>query len=236
MEEFNLTKYLEDFKKLEEFKEKKKEKEESDNLEELYDALAKAQQEMEAAKTDSSNPFLKSKYASFAQLIETSRKVLTKNGLAIIQRIRTKGNSKIYLYTRLCHSSGQWIESKMEIPSTNGEAKKGLTVIQELGSSLTYLKRYSYASIIGLAWSDDNDDDGEGTRTKKNFHEKITEEQYVDIWGLMNELPEGLQKYVLKWLQITDLKDMPQGKFDSCKMWVLKKIEDLRKEKEKDLL
>ena len=65
---------------------------ESTELSELFTALSKAQLEMEVAKTDSVNPFFKSKYADLASVVKASRPHLAKNGLSIIQRVIPNGN------------------------------------------------------------------------------------------------------------------------------------------------
>ena len=126
---------------------------ESESLDKLYAALAKAQLEMLPAKTTSSNPFFKSKYADLASIVKASRRSLGTNGLAVIQRIVRNGSAGMTLLTRLCHSSGQWIESSMTVNPPKQD-------IQSLGSYLTYLRRYTYSSIVGVVACDD-DDDGE---------------------------------------------------------------------------
>ena len=55
------------------------------------------------------------------------------------------------MLTRLCHSSGQWIESAIAVNPTNNN-------IQTLGSYLTYLRRYTYAALVGVVASDEDDD------------------------------------------------------------------------------
>ena len=57
---------------------------ESIELDKLYAALAKAQLEMFPAKTGSSNPYFKSKYADLASIVKASRKPLGANGLSVI--------------------------------------------------------------------------------------------------------------------------------------------------------
>jgi len=126
---------------------------ESKELNKLFEALSKAQSEMETAKTDRTNPFFKSKYADFPSVVRASRPYLTKNGICVIQRTRTTGEDRVFLFTRLCHSSGQWIESSIVVKPTKPD-------IQSMGSYLTYLKRYLYAAITGVV-SSDEDDDGE---------------------------------------------------------------------------
>ena len=126
---------------------------ESQSLDKLYAALAKAQLEMLPAKTGSSNPFFKSKYADLASIVKASRNSLGTNGLSVIQRIVRNGSAGMTLLTRLCHASGQWIESSMTVNPPKQD-------IQSLGSYLTYLRRYTYSSIVGVVACDD-DDDGE---------------------------------------------------------------------------
>lgn len=54
------------------------------------------------------------------------------------------------LDTRLTHKSGQWIEA--EYPVCAFPAKQ-----QEMGSALTYSRRYSMFSLVGIAGEEDDD-------------------------------------------------------------------------------
>jgi len=129
---------------------------ESQSLDKLYAALSKAQLEMLPAKTGSSNPFFKSKYADLASIVKASRKALGINGLAVIQRIIRSGSAGMTLMTRLCHASGQWIESSMTVNPPKQD-------IQSLGSYLTYLRRYTYSAIVGVVASEEDDDGAAAT-------------------------------------------------------------------------
>ena len=132
---------------------KKEKAMESEELNKLFEALAKAQMEMEVAKTDSTNPYFKSKYADLRSVVEASRPFLAKNGICVIQRTIPGNNGTSYLHTRLGHLSGQWMESLMPINPPKQD-------IQTLGSYMTYLRRYSYSSMVGVV-AGDEDDDGE---------------------------------------------------------------------------
>ena len=68
----------------------------------IFPALALAQGEMPAVKMNSQNPFLKNKYADLGAVIETSRQILAKHGLAIIQTPVSDGD-KIGVTTMLIH-------------------------------------------------------------------------------------------------------------------------------------
>ena len=124
-------------------------------LNELAAALAKAQGEMEMAPKESS-AFGNRKYADLATCIKTASPVLSKNGLSVVQRVVRAGKDK-FLSTMLLHSSGQYIESTIDIEiETGGQAKNNL---QSLGSSLSYLRRYMYCAIVGLAQEDTDAED-----------------------------------------------------------------------------
>lgn len=122
----------------------------SEQLGQLAKALAAAQGEMGAAKKDAINPHFKSKYADFGAIVEASRPVLAKHGLAILQSTPTEG-ATITVATRLIHLSGEWIESSLTLTAKDNSP-------QAVGSALTYGRRYGWSTLIGLAA--DEDDDG----------------------------------------------------------------------------
>lgn len=123
----------------------------SEKLDELGAALARAQGEMEGARKDASNPFFKSKYANLESVVEASRPTLVKHGLAVIQ---TMGDGPMgpTLISTLLHSSGQWIEGEQPIMPKGGQN----AAPQDLGSAITYARRYGYAAIVGVIQVDDD--------------------------------------------------------------------------------
>lgn len=200
---------------------------ESEELNELFTALAKAQEAMETAKLDSENPYFKSKYADLASVIKASRPALTKNGLSIIQRVLPNGQmGAMYLHTRLCHSSGQWIESKMLINPPKQD-------IQTMGSYLTYLRRYNYSSICGV-YAGDLDDDGEFVmqRHETVYGKKIeadstiSQSQLEQLVNAFNGDEERIQK-TLEHYGISKLADLPSKNFQK----LMKGLADINKGK-----
>lgn len=118
----------------------------------LSKALAKAQSEMENAELNQTNPHFRSKFADLASVRKATLPALTKNGLAITQ-FTTYAAGEFVLITRLLHESGEYIDGEWPLPQGKP---------QEMGSALTYAKRYCWASICGIA--SEEDDDGEATR------------------------------------------------------------------------
>jgi len=123
----------------------------SETLDQLAAALSAAQAEFSAVPKDKANPFFKSTYADLASVVKTATPVLTKNGLSISQFITNTEDGGDALVTYLLHSSGQFIAHtmKLHLPKTDPQGQ---------GSAVTYARRYSFMSVLGLVA--DVDDDG----------------------------------------------------------------------------
>lgn len=124
--------------------------ERSETIKELALALSKAQGEIRPAIKDSDNPYFKSKYADLAAVWDVCRMPLSRNGLMVMQHPSAEGSS-VSVETLVVHSTGEWISSKLTMIA------KDVTP-QAIGSIITYLRRYSLSSIIGIA--SEIDDDG----------------------------------------------------------------------------
>ena len=99
----------------------------------LAKALSGAQGEFRAVKFDSTNPFLKNHFASLGALIDHTRPILAKYGLAVSQLSFGEGGVA-GVETILLHSSGEWISNSMSMQV--GE-EKGKSTAQVAGSIIT---------------------------------------------------------------------------------------------------
>ena len=132
-------------------------------MENLIKALLKAKQEFKPVQKTATNPFFHSKYAPLASLIEATQEALSKNGLVVIQTsVFLEG--KQCLQTALCHESGEKLESATELISMTDS--RGTNNLQQQGAARTYLRRYEYEAILGLAAEDDDDGNGQKETTK----------------------------------------------------------------------
>lgn len=121
-------------------------------------ALSKAQGEIEAAAKDGTNPHFKSTYATLASIWAACRAALSKNEIAVIQApVLDEKGGQLILRTTLMHSSGEQWHGVMPV-----QAAQNATA-QQMGSALTYARRYSLASMVGVA--PDDDDDGNAATT-----------------------------------------------------------------------
>ena len=86
----------------------------------------------------------KFKYAPLDSILNAVRKPLSENGLALTQLL-DDGD----LVTMLMHKGGGRLAGRVTLPSVEG--------IQAFGSAITYLRRYSIQSILGIAAEEDDD-------------------------------------------------------------------------------
>ena len=121
----------------------------SEQINELAAALAKAQLKIKNATLNKINPHFKSKYADLAAVRDAVTGPLAEQGLSITQ-MTGESEGKLVVYTRLLHSSGQWIESAYPIINDTNKP-------QAMGSALTYARRYSIAALCNIASEEDDD-------------------------------------------------------------------------------
>jgi len=123
------------------------------NRGELFTAISKMQGELTGAfKAKSGHGY---NYADLAQCIKTAQEPLRKNGLAIVQLL-TEKDGGTHLETIMTHSAGGFVSSSFLMAKAVLAGGGGKNPAQTMGSSITYMRRYSYSAMIGLAQTDDD--------------------------------------------------------------------------------
>jgi len=130
----------------------------TENIGELATALAKANMEIRNAELDRVNPHFKNRYATLGSILNAVRVPLAKHGLSTVQTVKM-ADGCVFVSTTLMHSSGQWMEESAAFPLPDK------STVQQMGSCITYLRRYTLAAICGIVG--DEDDDGEGDATQR---------------------------------------------------------------------
>lgn len=116
-------------------------------MSDLVAALAAAQAEFPTIPKNHTNPHFKSRYADLSDVLAAVRPVLAKHGIALVQPLRWT-DAGLELVTALLKGDER-LESSMPLPV---DAKP-----QDLGSRLTYCRRYMACSLLGVAAEDDDD-------------------------------------------------------------------------------
>lgn len=138
-------------------------------------ALAKAQAKMTNPPKNRTGQCRggKYRYSDLATVIDHTRAAMAEFGLSVSQ-LTVYGESRNTLVTRLLHSSGQYLEATYPLPV--GAAA------QEMGSAITYARRYSLCAILGIAA--DEDDDGAKASGTEAGHEKAVRDELVERMGM----------------------------------------------------
>jgi len=160
----------------------------------------------------------KSNYGPFSTLddgLEIARKHCSENGIAIVQATRMVGDV-LFLDTRIS-CGDEWMESEYPVIKFPARA-------QEIGSAVSYARRYSLFPMLGIAG--DNDDDGtEANKTKIEPASKaISEDQLDELLGLITETgsdPVGF----LKYMGVSNIAQIRSTDFSRAKAALLKKKE-----------
>lgn len=125
----------------------------SEEIDKLAIALAKFQGSLEQPSLNSevkvrtkTGGEYKFKYADLSECKRAAKQPLADNELSVCQLIENDYSIR----TILLHSSGQWISSKVRMPSNTADA-------QSIGSAITYAKRYAFCAILGIVADDDED-------------------------------------------------------------------------------
>ena len=150
----------------------------SESIKEIAKALSNFQSEVKPVKKTKDGVH-NSKYAEFDSIIAEATKHMPKYDLSISQLPFNDGD-KIGVETILLHSSNEWISSKISLPLGRGN------VAHECGIIISYLKRYSYGSILGIAT--EKDDDGNGLN-KQQQQQAVTNKSIKNkIFKILHEI------------------------------------------------
>lgn len=132
----------------------------SDSITELLKALSVFQGELENVTKDKEGHGYK--YATLGNCIDAAKPMLASNGLSVMQLVGSNDKGTPTMETILGHSSGEYISTVCDMPVAKLQGGGGGNPAQVMGASITYMRRYQYAGIIGLA-----QDDTDGVPKKK---------------------------------------------------------------------
>jgi hypothetical protein len=174
-----------------------KKMERSEQINELAKALSLAQGEIKPAVKDAVNPFFKSKYADLAAVWDACRGPLVKAGLAISQHPTTEGNV-VTIETIVMHTSGQWMASKLSMTAKENTP-------QGLGGVISYARRYSLSSIMGISSEEELDGNVNGNgqaEAKPKPLAKPQDPRFSDPSQVPTSVPKGsLSEQTMKSLE-----------------------------------
>lgn len=163
-------------------------------------ALAKAEIQPVARNAKGHN---EKRYADFSAYAKEVDPIITKYGLSY--RFRTTQADRITVTCILAHKGGHFEENDLSGPA---DASGSKNAIQAIGSTLTYLQRYSLIQALGLSAS--NDDDGKAA----GGGGAISPEQCKQMLALIEDSGAEIDLCCEKW-GVDSVPELPASKFEA---------------------
>jgi len=145
-------------------------------------------------------------YASLDRIAAEIRSLLTKFGLSYSWDSTTVDGMLTCTCT-LRHSDGHEVTSSFTSPI---EQQTKMSGAQATAATLTYARRQSLVSVLGLAIADE-DTDARGTPS-----EPITKSQAADLASLIDEVGADKERF-LTYLHVENLTDLAANRFEEAK-------------------
>lgn len=175
----------------------------SESLVKIAPSLVKAQSEIKGISKNAQGHGYK--YTTLDAILELVRPTLAANDLCLIQNVKgniVENNNLASCSTRILHNSGEWMESD-ELTIKPVSVKAGApTNPRDLGSAITYAKRYQLCGMLGI--NADVDDDAAVASNKQNWGLVMTADQKNQILQVL--IPQkGINKTSFNNIMIKEI-------------------------------
>lgn len=183
------------------------------------------------------------KYAPYDVIVNRIQPMLGEMGLSYSHDFKVDPGDKLSatLTTTLHHSSGQRLTFDVPVDlqrydydydNKTHTATNRQIAVQELGSAITYAKRYGIAAILGLAV--DDDDDG-NVADGQTIAQQISDEQAAGLVEIANQIEEhesGFTNKYLTHLRIGEFADLPLVRHENVKAAMEKRLQQVQPKEE----
>jgi hypothetical protein len=142
--------------------------------------------------------------------------ILAKHGLSYRYRTTSEINHPVSVTCIVSHRDGHFEENTLVAGADNSGKKNS---IQAIGSTITYLQRYTLKAALGLAASSD-DDGGKADQTEDDG--PITEDQAKAIRDLASDVGADLERFCT-YFRIEAVPDLPARDFNRAMQSLEKK-------------
>lgn len=174
----------------------------------IFQRLADFQSEVPAITKRADNPFYNSKYATFDRIQSAIKPILAKYGLFYMQSIDNN-----ILITTVYTVDGEKLESGAYPLVITGKP-------QDIGSAVSYAKRYSLVAFLGLI-VEDEDDDGNKAQAQTEKPNWITDtiidsdifQKTIEKWKYNNKsfddfIKGARTKYAISKVNLEKIKEI----------------------------
>jgi len=144
-------------------------------------------------------------HATLGQVTSAINSGLGMHGLSASWKTKQNG-SMVSVTCRITHKLGHFDETELEAAADNSGGKNS---IQAIGSSVTYLQRYTLLALTGLA-THDQDDDGKGSEPV----EYLSDEQISNVVAMLDEKNIS-HDHMLNWLKCEKWETVPAFRYEA---------------------
>lgn len=183
----------------------------------MADAKAKIPTIRRNREVDSGGRGPKYRFEDLAEIARTVDPILSECGLNYRYRVTSNPNEPVAVTCILSHRDGHSEETTLRSGPDNGP---GRNAIQQIGSAITYLQRYTLKAALGLAVT--HDDDGRGSEAPAAEPAayvppagSVTQEQADAIRDLLESRDVKATAF-LQWAHVPRIEDVPAEIFDEC--------------------
>ena len=125
----------------------------------IYEKIGKIQQEVGKIEKKQANPFFKSKYFDINQLLDVLLPLFKEEGLILAQPLTHIGERPAI--STIITDGKDMIDMTIPLPE--------IADPQKMGSAITYYRRYSLQSLLGLQAEDDDGNKASGKKTNEDI-------------------------------------------------------------------
>lgn len=147
------------------------------------------------------------RHEDLGEIARTVDPILAKHGLSYRFKTISEINQPISVTCIVSHRDGHSETNTLTGPRDDSGKKNAL---QQMGSTISYLQRYTLKAALGLAAA--ADDDG---RASDGGPETLTDEQVGELVELMDSVGAHKGRF-LQHLRVETLADLPASRFDEA--------------------
>lgn len=147
------------------------------------------------------------RHEDLGEIARTVDPILAKHGLSYRFRTTSAPNEPVSVTCIVAHRDGHSEENTLTAGRDDSGKKNS---IQAIGSTITYLQRYTLKAALGLSAA--ADDDGKSVRDET----PISDEQLAELEALIKELGTNVDVFC-KYYEIEKVADLPASRFAAAK-------------------
>lgn len=151
------------------------------------------------------------RHEDMGEIARTVDPILSKHGLSYRFRTSSEIGQPIVVTCIVAHRDGHAEENTLTAGRDDSGKKNAL---QQVGSTITYLQRYTLKAALGLAAAADDDGKSVGAANA------ISEEQRAELERMLTEAGASIDEFCA-YAKIETLADLPAAKFEVAKQRIL---------------